>query len=498
MINQGFIQAIADDPDNDVHRLVYADWLEDNGEPERAEHIRLECEMFSLMDEGDVPYIWECPRFYQLSDRAMALARKHSKKWFSPLLDDLMCGMKTRRGFPYSISMTSFDFVQHAVQLFEQEPTIESVEITNEIDRSMSKLAACPALALIRDLEFTDTLIRLSQLRALAKSPYLGSLRRLVFSSGDLRNGPDKAQALVDARSLTNLEQLSLRFQMLRDKGAIALLSAPRFATLKSLDLSVNELTDESMIALADADHLQLTSLDVRHNRIGAKGLNALAHASHLRRLEKLAINGMAIGEDGAAQLAEASFLSNLRELSIADCGLTDEALSILCRSEMPTLHRLIAGQNAIGEKVSDAWSSNGSWTQLRSLDLEEARFEVDADLNSVSIPSLRELRLFRCHFDSNSRSVLLHGELLRSVRTFILQASDVTDEDVEVLSQNPAISNVVYLSLEGNEITDRGAMALANSPHLDQLQFLKMLGNDVRKKGKRAMKDRFGSRVSM
>ena len=38
-----FLRAIIDDPDEDAHRLVYADWLDDNGDPDRAQFIRLQC-----------------------------------------------------------------------------------------------------------------------------------------------------------------------------------------------------------------------------------------------------------------------------------------------------------------------------------------------------------------------------------------------------------------------------------------------------------------------
>lgn len=38
----GFLHAIMETPDDDVPRLVYADWLEEHGDP-RAELIRVQC-----------------------------------------------------------------------------------------------------------------------------------------------------------------------------------------------------------------------------------------------------------------------------------------------------------------------------------------------------------------------------------------------------------------------------------------------------------------------
>jgi len=38
---RALIQAIIAAPDDDLPRLVYADWLEEHGRPERAEFIRM-------------------------------------------------------------------------------------------------------------------------------------------------------------------------------------------------------------------------------------------------------------------------------------------------------------------------------------------------------------------------------------------------------------------------------------------------------------------------
>lgn len=50
---QGFIAAICAQPDDDVARLVYADWLEEHGEAERAAFIRVQCELARIRPEAD-------------------------------------------------------------------------------------------------------------------------------------------------------------------------------------------------------------------------------------------------------------------------------------------------------------------------------------------------------------------------------------------------------------------------------------------------------------
>ena len=46
------LTAIRENPSDDTPRLVYADWLEEHGEPERAELVRVGCELRGLVNFG--------------------------------------------------------------------------------------------------------------------------------------------------------------------------------------------------------------------------------------------------------------------------------------------------------------------------------------------------------------------------------------------------------------------------------------------------------------
>src|SRR5689334_17143665 len=72
-----FLQAIYQDPADDAVRLIYADWLEENGRPERAEFIRLQCEQARL-PKAD-------PRKPELGARAVQLLEQHAEEWLRPL-----------------------------------------------------------------------------------------------------------------------------------------------------------------------------------------------------------------------------------------------------------------------------------------------------------------------------------------------------------------------------------------------------------------------------
>jgi uncharacterized protein (TIGR02996 family) len=47
-----FFRSMLDAPDDDATRLVYADWLEENGDAARGEFIRVQCERATLEGEA--------------------------------------------------------------------------------------------------------------------------------------------------------------------------------------------------------------------------------------------------------------------------------------------------------------------------------------------------------------------------------------------------------------------------------------------------------------
>jgi uncharacterized protein (TIGR02996 family) len=68
-----FLRAIAEHPDDDLPRLVYADWLDEHGDPARAEFIRVQCELTRLVpDDG---------RRSELHVRERELLKAHGHGW---------------------------------------------------------------------------------------------------------------------------------------------------------------------------------------------------------------------------------------------------------------------------------------------------------------------------------------------------------------------------------------------------------------------------------
>jgi uncharacterized protein (TIGR02996 family) len=78
-------------PEDDGVRLIYADWLDENGEAERAEFIRVQCRLdalaYELMSDEDCgdPNCPGCVEGRALRKRERALIRVHVQDWIPPI-----------------------------------------------------------------------------------------------------------------------------------------------------------------------------------------------------------------------------------------------------------------------------------------------------------------------------------------------------------------------------------------------------------------------------
>jgi uncharacterized protein (TIGR02996 family) len=76
---QAFYQAILENPDDLPLRLVFAGWLEEQGDPQ-AELIRLQCELEALPNRYD-------ERGLALQQRERDLLEKHAHAWLGPVAE---------------------------------------------------------------------------------------------------------------------------------------------------------------------------------------------------------------------------------------------------------------------------------------------------------------------------------------------------------------------------------------------------------------------------
>jgi uncharacterized protein (TIGR02996 family) len=263
--DDGFLQAVLEDPDDDAPRLVYADWLEERGEP-RGEFIRTDCALARLAADD--------PRRPALEERRRQLLAEHGDAWLGPLRG-LAYGWGFRRGFVEEVTADARHFHQHADAFFTAPLRLVRLLHAGGVIQS---LAECRHLRRLRALHLTDNNLGNRGLSTLLASPSLGGLTTLRLGNNGLTD--TGAVLLANASNLAGLEVLNLSRNAIGDAGAEALAASPNLRRLTSLHLGSNLIRDAGAHALAAGPGLRrLTGLDLSNaaesffnrNQIGRK-----------------------------------------------------------------------------------------------------------------------------------------------------------------------------------------------------------------------------------
>jgi uncharacterized protein (TIGR02996 family) len=239
----GLREAILSDPDDDGPRLVYADWLDEHGQPERAEFIRLQCKHARLYHEaisvsGDPE-----------SERMEQLEKEHGPRWLAevPKLPGVRWGFW--RGLPARVQMLGWqDFRRNARRLFQAAP-VEYVTFER--------------------LSYTSG-------RALARSAYLKRIRVLDLAYGAALT-PGTVRALLRSPALTRLQTLRLFHSHFGDEAAVAVANCPHLTGLRLLSMYSSGVDDTGAFSLAASPHLPKTCfIELSRNRFGDEAERAL------------------------------------------------------------------------------------------------------------------------------------------------------------------------------------------------------------------------------
>jgi uncharacterized protein (TIGR02996 family) len=172
-LEEAFLQAVIESPDDDTPRLVYSDWLEENGDPKRAEFIRVQCELARLTEPGE--------RSQQLRWREQALLQRYGPAWASPFRKRVQ-GWEFRRGFVEKVTTTVPMFVTRARNLSCLAP-VRAVTFRNARGQ-LGRLAGLVAgMKRVREIDFVpDDGFRDEDVRLLTASPHLGGLKNLSMA----------------------------------------------------------------------------------------------------------------------------------------------------------------------------------------------------------------------------------------------------------------------------------------------------------------------------
>src|SRR5438128_568751 len=137
MSDAGVLEAILAHPDDDGPRLIYAGWLEENGDPARAEFIRVQIELARTPPEH--------PERQRLQFREHDLLLAHKQRW----LDDLpkwAVSWEWRRGLIEGVTTSAYVFLVHGNALAARTP-LRRLVLRQTDNAQAAQLALMPALA---------------------------------------------------------------------------------------------------------------------------------------------------------------------------------------------------------------------------------------------------------------------------------------------------------------------------------------------------------------
>lgn len=256
-----FLRTILAHPEDDAPRLVYADWLEENGAIERAEFIRLQC---AAVDKP----------------RQQMLLATHGAVWVEPVFRHVYSA-SFQRGFVDEVTIDARTLLSVGAEMFQAAP------------------------------------IRLLRIIGARRTTMSGAGRALDFSGRPLLDD------ILRMPELARLRSLHLTACMIGDEGAAQVARCTQLANLHVLRLGDNSLSDQAVEALTDSINLgSLQTLVLSKNKIGDLGATLLADPrSKLAKLQTLDLSDNLIGEVGADALAQArrAALPALRKLDISN-----------------------------------------------------------------------------------------------------------------------------------------------------------------------------------
>ncbi len=440
---EGMLRAIAAEPWETLHRLVLADWLEENGHAVRARLIRLQEEEERwpgthghaigrlLTDHGaawrEEGWLFRggmldglnvtCGRTWW--GRGVARARGEFDLRHIRILANPTGGYSLVHELTYhaaasslcALTLPMLPDVEEHISALDQFPALESLAFEEQgaTEGLYRRMAAHPWLGRVARLRLPER--SHEGLGHLLSSPHIGALAELALARGARPGLAD----LASLGRLAGLSRLGLGACGLNDEALASLVRAGAAPRLRGLNLEDNDIGDPGLAFLSAGAFESLDHLNLAGNRFHERGVAALAAAPWASSLRRLDLTGNLVGDAGAERLLSGP-LAGLESLGLGITGVGPA-----------TAYRLAAG----------------------------------------ALPRLRSLSLHACRLG---------------------------DDAVAALARSPALANLTDLRLYDCDIGEAGALALAASPHLTQLAFLDIFWNPLGERGRAAILARWPS----
>jgi uncharacterized protein (TIGR02996 family) len=237
-----FQRMIADNPDDDGPRLVYADWLEEQGDTAEAEYIRVQCQRNRLPADDQEG---RARLTAQVEDTEKRLAGEWKARL--PRFPGVTWGPFHRGAVEMVLIDRAEPLLQHGEAIFAAVP-VRLLWFKNLGADGAQAVAESPLMARVTELNVASNQIGDDGIAALAASPRVANLRKLYASGNGIT--ADGAAHIAGSKYLKNLVLLFLHANQIGDSGAESLATSKRLVKVVEIFLAANNLHDVGIAAL--------------------------------------------------------------------------------------------------------------------------------------------------------------------------------------------------------------------------------------------------------
>ena len=548
MSHDAFLHAIHASPADDLPRLVYADWLEENGDAPRAEFIRVQCELATI-DAID-------PQRAALEDREHELLNEHEDRWLGESRPE-MTEWEFARGFVQSLTAdphgVSAAFLhEHTAEIGTLLATVSldayETEWSNRLTHADLTGWTCP----IYDLDDTFRngwprlksldLLRIDSLANISglywNSPFRDQLTHLAIggrNSSSVWDTIDQAEFLeLFGRSLESLTTYDCG---LTGDGLGYFLA--EFAKLKQLDVSDNPIAPDAWRAFVQADPaIRLERLDVSGTPLAGISLERVLGSRACENLKQLEMNRCGSARANMVTVANSRFWTqatelrahggtipastlepiclvqgppSLRVLDLDDNYLRTEGVRMLCEAPWADgLTWLSLSRNYLDDVSLQVLAQSGRFPHLNTLHLSHNNLDLDETegeaithmgvrslVESASLAKLRILTLANTGIAARSVEAILNEAPWRLSGLGIASCA-LRADTARMIATSPRLARLNWLDLSNNRLLGGDALLpLAESPYLSRLCELDIGGISVSDKVRNVLRERLGPRLS-
>ncbi len=494
---EGFLERIVRDPHDRALRLVYADWLEENGDPQLGAYIRARCAI-----DGCVPDAEAYPTLIERCLEAEAGQREpefaipegfsdgcwwdaFGEEWWSDDGDCLEGGLLSHLMAEDADDDADPERVAAQIAEIVRTTPVRGFDFGWRFARQLPAILASPAGKALRRIALESRPAEgppSSGLLDLAASPAARNIKRLEYSG--MYYGPlidPEAEALA-AAPLEHLERLDLLGTECSPPIMERLQTAPWFRRLRRVRMTLNQgCAFEGARRLAGMPHLHTLGVwlpdDAEILGLGSTGefpelRRLLIHCANLKgeqaaalarmnapRLIELWLRNCAMGLADIKTLAASPLVSGLRVLTLDGVKFTHTALAPLAASPCAPHLRILRIRNAAMQSLAkSAIARPGVFPSLTTLALSSPysgsakKKDTAGLLAGLDLPRLRHLSLEYCGFDEECAGLIAtrptFAGLTRLIVRYIDDANAPTEKTLRKMLCSENLRNLVVLEM--------------------------------------------------